>query len=1243
MARSPSKMARGFLPILLLTLFFMLLMASGIALAGSNITNISPDISTYYNQPGGFGFGASGGRVNGLASVPNNNQVFYAASEWGGLYKTADGGNTWFRLEGHMPVATWDIMVNPADQNTIYATSFYDGRVNSLSGIEVSPDAGITWAKPATASPITGPGGNTDPGYICDADRIDEPSAFGIAIDPGAPQNVFVGNNCGLAISNDSGVTWRFVDPTPATPASDIWDVVVQPGGIVDVCGDDGHYRSLDGGSTWPIGGAAPLPRGRCSIDVSPHESYVLFVADDRPVGDPVHHYVWESDDGGQSWTNLGKPYPAGAHKRTPFLVVNERSPYGGSDVFDVWYGEQDLWRISCTTPTNPQPGGSPRCPTTTDTAVTWAGPFSEAQGAHGDSGDLAFDSTVGVDACPMIYSSDGGVFRNTDLGPDCHNPNFTQPTVSPHALWLWGMAGADLPGDVVALNFGVQDDGQWASPDAHSAAPSWTDGPTSDSFSHVADENRVVWLGQDGLHVQSPPGTPGGLIVATPAPVIAFRFTPAIAQFGDKRYAIATTAGVFITQDITASPIVWTALGSGPAGVCGVRAAVDPVSSTPVFYARIGTNGTSSCNQAIYDTIGDQLWKYSGTNSGGTWQQIDNEDLVEPNGSTSTMAGGIGVFGVDPNDPNRLYAANLNPARPGMVFSDDGGDTWHRDTDLDEMMIGGGAFKYVNERGPANDTGFGNAQDFMIDGRRVGYFPGYPQPSLVAFDPQDSNIIVAGGRDSGVFLSTNGGLDWGLVTDPINSASSGIPHIPRPWFAHFQHDAAGAVWIYLGTQGTGVWRIRVQLPTADAGGPYVTDEGTDIVLDAGASNDPDGQLLSYAWDLDNDGEFDDAAGPKPLFDLVGQDGVFTVRVKVSAGGVFAVDSGTVTVNNVVPSFAALSSDAPQPENSAITVNGVISDPGWLDPLTLAINWGDGSPLENINATLENGRPDATLAFSALHTYGDNGTFNVQLCAADDDSTSCQQLVLQVDNVPPTATIDDAGTVLVNGSPTFLSQAGKPLDLAGRAVDPGSDDLTLGWDWDDGPPSLDVVTMYLVNPPNPDPLPSPSIQPRDITDMQSHSFAEACLYRIGFMAADDDGGADTDTATVIITGNGTHTRPTGYWMHQYRGNGKIDFDQATLECYLQITAYMSAVFNEARDASTIPAAYDVLFLKNNKGSSIDKLDRELLTVWLNFANGSLEYSLFAARVAQAETVRLNPTSTAAQIKKQTRILHRINR
>jgi len=111
--------------------------------------------------------------------------------------------------------------------------------------------------------------------------------------------------------------------------------------------------------------------------------------------------------------------------------------------------------------------------------------------------------------------------------------------------------------------------------------------------------------------------------------------------------------------------------------------------------------------------------------------------------------------------------------------------------------MIGGGAFRYQNRRGPTAFTGF----------------QGYPQPTLVAFDPVDSNILLAGGADSGVFLSVDGGATWNVITDPINSGTSGTPHLPRPWFAHFEHEPPGKIRVYIGTQGRGVWRAEFEPP----------------------------------------------------------------------------------------------------------------------------------------------------------------------------------------------------------------------------------------------------------------------------------------------------------------------------------------------------------------------------------------------------------------------------------------------
>ena len=133
-------------------LFASLLAASLFLLLSSVISSddISPEQSTH--EDASSTHGASGGRINGLG-ISSDGSVTFAASEWGGLFKSNDVGLTWSHVDSHVPVATWDVEVSPDDPNKIYATSFYDGKVDSLSGISVSSDGGVTWVNPPSSRP----------------------------------------------------------------------------------------------------------------------------------------------------------------------------------------------------------------------------------------------------------------------------------------------------------------------------------------------------------------------------------------------------------------------------------------------------------------------------------------------------------------------------------------------------------------------------------------------------------------------------------------------------------------------------------------------------------------------------------------------------------------------------------------------------------------------------------------------------------------------------------------------------------------------------------------------------------------------------------------------------------------------------------------------------------------------------------------------------------------------------------
>src|SRR6478735_3111499 len=63
---------------------------------------------------------------------------------------------------------------------------------------------------------------------------------------------------------------------------------------------------------------------------------------------------------------------------------------------------------------------------------------------------------------------------------------------------------------------------------------------------------------------------------------------------------------------------------------------------------------------------------------------------------------------------------------------------------------------------------------------------------------------------------------------------------------------AAKAMTIHIGAD---------QPPVADAGGPYTSNIGDSVSLDASATYDLDGHTVDTAWDLDGDGAYDDATG----------------------------------------------------------------------------------------------------------------------------------------------------------------------------------------------------------------------------------------------------------------------------------------------------------------------------------------------------------------------------------------------
>ncbi len=176
------------------------------------------------------------------------------------------------------------------------------------------------------------------------------------------------------------------------------------------------------------------------------------------------------------------------------------------------------------------------------------------------------------------------------------------------------------------------------------------------------------------------------------------------------------------------------------------------------------------------------------------------------------------------------------------------------------------------------------------------------------------------------------------------------------------------------------------QAPIADAGGPYEGDECSPIQLDGSGSHDPDQDGLTFAWDLNDDGVYDDSTDPAPNYTW-NADGVYTAWLIVSDG---ALDSEPAQAE-VIVFDGAPSISVGGPTNLDIDAIGqffatVSSE---CDAVAL-IEWDWDYDGIAFNASGDIGE-------NASHSYTAQGTYTVAARVIDiDDSTAMATHVVVV-------------------------------------------------------------------------------------------------------------------------------------------------------------------------------------------------------------------------------------------------------
>jgi photosystem II stability/assembly factor-like uncharacterized protein len=333
-----------------------------------------------------------GGRADAVEGIPGQPSTYYFGSTGGGVWKTADGAQTWTPAsDGFFGGTIGAIAVAPSDPAVVYAGTGEEtirGNVSPGGGLWKSTDAGKTWTKIGLEDSqhiarIRVHPTNPELVYV---------AALGHAFGPNDMRGVYRSKDGGktweriLFVNRDSGAVDLAMDPTnPRILYASTWRF--RRGPYFFESGGEGSalWKSTDGGDTWKeLSRNKGMPKGSLGIigvSVSPSNPQNVWSIVEAKEGG-----VYRSRDGGDTWT-----------KTSDSADLRQRAWYY-SRIYADPKDEDTAYVVNV------------RFHKTKDGGKTW----TQIPTPHGDNHDLWIAAN---DPNRMIEANDGGANVTTDGG----------------------------------------------------------------------------------------------------------------------------------------------------------------------------------------------------------------------------------------------------------------------------------------------------------------------------------------------------------------------------------------------------------------------------------------------------------------------------------------------------------------------------------------------------------------------------------------------------------------------------------------------------------------------------------------------------------------------------------------------------------------------------------------------------------------------------------------------------------